>query len=107
MSSEGAANARGKLYLVPNLLGDGDPDRVLPPETRRIVHGLSYYIAENPKAARAFLKRCGTALPIQEIRIERIPESAEADVLQGLLLRWFLRTRRLWGAAGGSASNAR
>ena len=85
MSSEGSADSRGKLYLVPNLLGDGDPDRVLPPQTRRIVHGLSCYIAENPKAARAFLKRCGTALPIQEIRIERIPETTDADALQQLL----------------------
>lgn len=85
MSSEGSEASRGNLYLVPNLLGDGDPDRALPPETRRIVHELSYYIAENPKAARAFLKRAGTLHPIQEIRIERMPEHADADALQRLL----------------------
>ena len=80
-----AQSTLGTLYLVPNLLGEGEPERVLPPRVRETVHGLGHFIVETPKAARAYLKRVGTAGPLQELHIEALPENpADAD-LQRLL----------------------
>jgi 16S rRNA (cytidine1402-2'-O)-methyltransferase len=46
----------GRLYLVPNLLGVVPPSDVLPARTLDVARGLSHWIVETPKAARAFLK---------------------------------------------------
>ena len=85
MSSELERRKAGRLFLVPNLLGDGNPDQVLPPGTREVIRQLTYCIAETPKAARAFLKAAGTILPLQEIRVERIPEKVDDDSAADLL----------------------
>lgn len=85
MSSEQVKRQPGRLYLIPNLLGDSEPDRVLPPATRDIIRRISYCIAETPKAARAFLKTAGTNLSLQDIRVERIPENLGDESVAALL----------------------
>lgn len=62
----------GTLYLIPNTLGEGDEDAlraVLPEPVRATASRLGYFVGENAKATRAFLKRIGTELPIQQIKI--------------------------------------
>jgi 16S rRNA (cytidine1402-2'-O)-methyltransferase len=61
--------AAGRLYVVPNLLGLVPPERVLPAHTIEIARGLSRYVVENAKPARAFLQTLGPRLPIREIGI--------------------------------------
>ena len=55
MSSEPA----GSLYLLPNTLGDTAADAVIPVMVLHRARALDYFIAEDPKSARAFLKRIG------------------------------------------------
>ena len=100
MSSDQAIPHAGRLYLIPNLLGDGEPDRVLPPGTRDIIRQITYCIAETPKAARAFLKAAGTNRPLQEIRVERIPENPGDEAVSALL------APILAGEDGGLVSDA-
>ena len=50
----------GTLYLIPTPLVDTRLEQVLPEETRRITAGLSTFIVEHPKTARAFLKQVGS-----------------------------------------------
>jgi 16S rRNA (cytidine1402-2'-O)-methyltransferase len=85
VSSEQATRQPGRLFLVPNLLGDSEPDRVLPPGTRDVIRQITYCIAETPKAARAFLKAAGTIRPLQEIRVERIPDNFGDEAAAALL----------------------
>lgn len=85
MSSEPATRPTGRLFLIPNLLGDGELDRVLPPGTRDVIRKITYCIAETPKAVRAFLKTAGTNLPLQDIRVERIPENPGDESVAALL----------------------
>lgn len=82
----------GTLYLIPNALGTGDAaalEHVLPVSVRAQAAKLDYFIAENAKSARAFLKRIGTEHPIQDIEIRELnvntPETAIAGLLQPLL----------------------
>jgi 16S rRNA (cytidine1402-2'-O)-methyltransferase len=57
----------GKLYLIPNLLGEGAPDMALPPGVLRIVAALDEFIVENERNARRFLSRLGHPRPIREL----------------------------------------
>lgn len=51
------ANEKGKLYLIPTTLGDNEPLEVLPYSVKTIIENLSYFIVENEKSARAFIKK--------------------------------------------------
>ena len=49
-------NLKGKLYLIPTTLGDGDPMDVLPQTVKRTIDFIEDYIVENEKTARKFIK---------------------------------------------------
>ena len=73
--------AAGKLFLIPTALGDGALAAVIPPEVQQRVRALEYFVAENPKTARAYLKQVGTAKPLQELHIATLNEhTPDADV---------------------------
>src|SRR5215218_6009817 len=63
----------GTLYLIPNTLGPQQPADVIPAPVLSITARLPYFVAENAKTTRAFLKLVHAshplALPLQEIRI--------------------------------------
>src|SRR6266480_1515706 len=67
-----SSDRRGSLYLLPNTLGDVAPQAVIPAGALDRARSLDYIIAEDPKAARAFLKRIATTRPLQGIRVERL-----------------------------------
>lgn len=46
----------GKLYLIPTGIGNEAPLEVLPLSVRKYVSELTYYIVENEKTARRFIK---------------------------------------------------
>jgi 16S rRNA (cytidine1402-2'-O)-methyltransferase len=50
------ANSRGRLYLIPTTLGEMDPSDVLPQTVKRAIELLDYYVVENQKDARKFIK---------------------------------------------------
>ena len=49
-------NAYGKLYLIPTTLGEMNPEEVLPVTVKRTLEFIDYYIVENEKTARRFIK---------------------------------------------------
>jgi len=79
----------GTLYLIPNSLGPGALDEVLPASVREITAQLDYFIAENAKTARAFLKLVSTThplgKPLQEIEIRELNINTAASELPSLL----------------------
>ncbi len=46
----------GKLYLIPNTLGETPPLEVLPLLVRKAIEEIDYYIVEHEKNARRFIK---------------------------------------------------
>lgn len=48
---------KGKLFLIPTGLGGGALLEVLPLSVKKIVEEVDFYIAENEKTARQFIKR--------------------------------------------------
>ena len=47
---------KGKLYLIPTTLGENNPLDVLPHTVKRAVELIDFYIVENEKTARRFIK---------------------------------------------------
>jgi 16S rRNA (cytidine1402-2'-O)-methyltransferase len=87
--SDARTAAAGKLFLVPVTLGESKLAAVIPQEVQQCVRMLEYFIAENPKAARAYLKQVGMAKPLQELHIaalnEHTPDAAVAGLAAPLL----------------------
>ena len=79
----------GTLYLIPNALGEGALDTVIPDPVRARTASLQYFIAENAKSARAFLKLVGTTHPLrqslQETHISELNVNTPAEQLPALL----------------------
>ncbi|WP_020653250.1 SAM-dependent methyltransferase [Massilia niastensis] len=86
----------GTLYLIPNTLGPteaGALNALIPPQVRELASRLDYFVAENAKTARAFLKLVAVehplARPLQEIEIAELnvntPPQALAQLLAPLL----------------------
>jgi len=80
-----SSSPTGLLYLLPNVLGESAPDAVIPAAVLNCARSLDYFIAENPKAARAFLKRIGSPRALQSILVERLDHNTRAGDLPALL----------------------
>jgi len=75
----------GILYLIPTPLGDTILTQVLPEETRRIAAGLTTFIVEQAKTARAFLKLLPTATALQQLTLLELNEHTPASELETLI----------------------
>ncbi len=60
------------LHLIPVPLGDSANEVWLPSAVQQQASQLSFFIAENAKTARAFLKQMGTERPLQDITIHQL-----------------------------------
>jgi 16S rRNA (cytidine1402-2'-O)-methyltransferase len=75
----------GVLFLVPSTLGESEPAEVLSGTVLETIRRLDGFVAEEPKTARAFLKRVGMGRPLQDIRIAVLNEHTQAEDLPALL----------------------
>lgn len=57
------------IYLIPNLLGDTPSDIVLPTYVASVVQSLNYFIVENEKSARKFIKQIAPQKSQQELTL--------------------------------------
>lgn len=63
--------SKGILYLIPVPLGENAaPNDVLPAPVLEITRSLRFFIAENAKSCRAFLKAAQITIPLPEIAVE-------------------------------------
>lgn len=65
-----------QVYLIPSLLGDTSPEKVLPAYTLECIRSLRYFLVETAREGRRFLSKVGMPLPIQELWVEEMPKSA-------------------------------
>jgi 16S rRNA (cytidine1402-2'-O)-methyltransferase len=79
----------GVLYLVPTLLGDMPAEHAIPAGVATTLRRLDYFVAENAKSARAFLKLMGSNHVLQAIDIRELdvntPEASLGGLLQPIL----------------------
>lgn len=84
----------GTLFLIPNTLGQteavpGALSHLIPAHVQAAAARLDYFVAENAKTARAFLKLVAIdhplAKPLQEIEIAELNVNTPPQALAGLL----------------------
>jgi 16S rRNA (cytidine1402-2'-O)-methyltransferase len=58
---------KGTLYLIPSLLGESQVDTVFPPANREIIFRIKYFIVEELRTARRFLKKICPEIEIDSL----------------------------------------
>lgn len=80
-----ARNPRGRLYVIPSLLGVIPAAAVLPHGTIEIARSLSHFVVETPRIARQFLKTLQMPRPLAEIAMTELNEHTHDESVPGLL----------------------
>lgn len=57
----------GRLFLVPNILGESTITRVIPSEVIDIIRNLRVFATENPKNTRRYLKKIDKSIQIDDL----------------------------------------
>ncbi|SNR77352.1 SAM-dependent methyltransferase [Hymenobacter mucosus] len=75
----------GTLYLIPTILADDTAAQVLPAQIAGRIAELSYFLVENARTARRFIKSMAPHHVIEELRISVIDkDSTEAQIQAAL-----------------------
>jgi len=72
----------GTLFLLPNAISEGEETKTLPEATLDVARRCSYFLTENAKSARAYLKRIGHPKPLREldvVEIGHVPDPKRID----------------------------
>jgi len=77
--------SKGKLYLIPTRLGDNAPLEVLPISIKRIIESVDYYIVENEKTARRFIKKVSSNKSQPSLKISILNKFTEQSELTSYL----------------------
>ncbi|MBL7473693.1 SAM-dependent methyltransferase [Robertkochia sediminum] len=74
-----ASQQKGKLYLIPSTLGDNDPLEVLPVTVKAVIENTTYFIVENQKTARRFIKRIAPEKSQPSLQLFTLNKRTEAS----------------------------
>ena len=73
------------LYLIPVPLGDTPHERVLPSYNREVILSLRYFIVENVRTARRFLKKTEPSIVIDDLVFTELNEHTSPEDVSGML----------------------
>jgi 16S rRNA (cytidine1402-2'-O)-methyltransferase len=75
----------GNLYLIPTTLGDSDTGRVIPIEVAAIVKGISYFIVENIRTARRYLRKLDPLMIIDDLHFFELNQHTDIRIIKTYL----------------------
>lgn len=75
----------GTLYLIPNSLGNPDPQVFLPPKVMEVIPSLKVLIVENVRNARRFLKSVDAGVDIDSISFFELNKHTRTEDIFGFL----------------------
>lgn len=73
------------IYLIPVTLGDCEPEKVLPSYNLEIIRSLEYFVVENLRSARRFLKKCDRSIVIDVLNFAELNEHTRREQVDALL----------------------
>lgn len=74
-----------KLYLIPVTLGETAIERVLPAYNEKIILDIKYFIVENLRSARRFLKKVNRSINIDELTFFELNKNTPHDAIGSFL----------------------
>ncbi len=75
----------GKLFLIPTTLGANEPLEVLPISIKRAIENINFFIVENEKTARRFIKKISPRKSQSGLHIKMLNKYTEAAAIPGFL----------------------
>ncbi len=75
----------GVLYLIPNTLGECNPEQVLPSVNFEIIKGIKHFIVEDVRTARRFLKKVDKEINIDELQFFTLNKHTSPEEISGYL----------------------
>ena len=76
---------KAALYLIPVLLGDTSVERVIPEFNKRIVSELKFFIVENVRSARRFMKKCDPDIDIDSLTFYELNKHTNKKDIESFL----------------------
>jgi len=73
------------LYLIPTTLGESALDTILPAQNAEIVSSLKYFIVENIRTARRFLKKVNHEINIDDLTFFELNQHTSPDEISTFL----------------------
>lgn len=73
------------IYLIPVTLGDCELEKVLPSYNLEIIRSLEYFVVENLRSARRFLKKCDRSIVIDDLNFAELNEHTRREQVDALL----------------------
>ncbi|MDR2622853.1 MAG: SAM-dependent methyltransferase [Dysgonamonadaceae bacterium] len=73
------------LYLIPVTLGETEISRVLPPYNKEIIVSIRYFIVENVRTARRFLKQTDPGIDVDSLTFFTLNKHTSTAELSGFL----------------------
>ncbi|MDD3740133.1 MAG: SAM-dependent methyltransferase [Bacteroidales bacterium] len=74
-----------KLYLIPNLIGDTPIDSVLPASLSTLVSQISYFIVEDLRNSRRFLKKLNKDIVIDSLKFYELNQHTNLEEIYDYL----------------------
>ncbi len=75
----------GKLYLFPSFLAPVNPDEVFPAANIALLSKVKYFVVEELRTARRFLKACDRSIDIDSLHFEVLNEHTDPGTVPAML----------------------
>lgn len=75
----------GQIYLIPSEMGEQNSERLFPPYNLEIIKQLHYYIVENVRTARRFIKKICPECVIENLIFFEINKHSPSERLQEMM----------------------
>ncbi len=76
---------QGKLYLIPSTLGGSSIDFNVPKANKEIILSLKYFIVENIRTARRFMKKVDTSIDIDSLTFYVLDKRTKTSTIPSFL----------------------
>lgn len=76
---------KGILYLIPNTLGSVESAHVIPEGVKQVISTIEYFVVENEKSARHYLKSLNVGIIQQNLKMEVLDKHTEKTNYTSLL----------------------
>ena len=83
------------LYLLPVTLGDTSIEKVLPSYNKEIISGIRYFIVEDVRSARRFLKKVDREIDIDALTFYPLNKHTSLMIFPVICNLWWVELQ--WG----------
>ena len=77
---------KGRLFLIPNFLGDSAITMSFPPYNIEVINSIKHFIVEDARTVRRFLKHINKSINIDELSMTELNKRTRPEELQPMLL---------------------